>query len=335
MMRMPVFENPTAFLFLAAIPALFILRQLKIFKKVSFPVVFADWKGKSFVWKGKVSVFFNALSVFLGIAGYISLVCAFADPVIQKQEKIYTSKGADILFVLDTSPSMAARDIANMTRLDAAKQGIRTLVNNNRGAAFGLVAMASEAAAIVPPTVDHELFLRRLDSLVTGGLGEGTALGIGLSSAVYHLIASSAPKKCIVLITDGENNAGSIHPDTAANLAVQNGITVYTFGIGTKGTVPIEYVDPNSGKVHSGYYDSEFDSSSLEEIALAGGGTYFGIESTAAFAEALNSVSRKQNVLQTFHYKSSNRQLYSYFLIFSAIVFFAAWFIRRILLKEI
>ena len=99
--------------------------------------------------------------------------------------------------------------------------------------------------------------------------------------------------------------------------------------------MPIEYVDPNSGKVHSGYYDSEFDSSSLEEIALAGGGTYFGIESTAAFAEALNSVSRKQNVLQTFHYKSSNRQLYSYFLIFSAIVFFAAWFIRRILLKEI
>ena len=91
----------------------------------------------------------------------------------------------------------------------------------------------------------------------------------------------------------------------------------------------------SGGKVHSGYYDSEFDSSSLEEIALAGGGTYFGIESTAAFAEALNSVSRKQNVLQTFHYKSSNRQLYSYFLIFSAIVFFAAWFIRRILLKEI
>lgn len=335
MLRLPLFENPAAFLFLVAIPALFILRKLRVFKKIAFPLVFSDWKGKSFVWKGKVSGVLGVLSVVFSVLGYAALVCAFADPVIKKQEKIYTSRGADILFVLDTSPSMAARDIAGMTRLEAAKQGIRTLVNGNRGAAFGLVAMASEAAAVVPPTTDHELFLRRLDSLVTGGLGEGTAIGIGLSSAVYHLITSSAPKKCIVLITDGENNAGSIHPDTAAALAIESGITLYTFGIGTKGAVPIEYVDPQTGKVHAGYYDSEFDSSALEQIAAAGGGRYFGIESTQALAEALEMVSRRQKVLQTFHYKSSNRDLYSYFLIASAVLFFLGWFIRHILLKEI
>lgn len=335
MLRLPLFENPAAFLFLAAVPVLFILRKLGIFKKIAFPLVFADWKGKGFVWKGRASRVLSVLSGFFFVLGYVALVGAFADPVIKKQEKIYTSRGADILFVLDTSPSMAARDIANMTRLEAAKQGIRTLVNNKKGVAFGLVAMASEAATVVPPTVDHELFLKRLDTLVTGGLGEGTAIGIGLSNAIYHLVASSAPKKCIVLITDGENNAGSIHPDTAASLAVENGITLYTFGIGTKGAVPIEYVDPQTGKVHAGYYDSEFDSSALEEIALSGGGRYFGIESTQALAEALDTVSRRQKVLQTFHYKSSNRELYSYFLLASGILFLLGWFIRHILLKEV
>ncbi len=329
------FENPAAFLFLAAIPLLYILRKLKIFKRTAFPVVLADWQGKAFVWKKPASGILHWLSLFCTVAAFVLLVCAFAEPVITEQEKVYTSKGADILFVLDTSPSMASRDIANMTRLEAARQGIHTLVKNNKGAAFGLVAMASEAAAVVPPTVDHDFFLQRLDSLVIGGLGEGSALGTGLSSAVYHLIASDAPKKCIVLITDGENNAGAIHPETAAKIAAENGITLYTFGIGTKGSVPIEYVDPQTGKVHSGYYDSEFDSSSLEQIAYTGGGRYFGIESTSELAESLDLISRKESVTQSFHYKSLNRELYPYFMFFSAVLFFCAWFVRRVLLREI
>ncbi len=329
------FENPVAFVFLALIPLLFIFRKLKLFKKTAFPIVLSDWNGKNFVWKSRSLQFSALIATAFCIIGFVLLVCSLANPVIQNQEKVYTSKGADILFVLDTSPSMAARDIANMTRLEAAQQGIHTLVKNNRGAAFGLVAMASEAASLVPPTVDHDFFLQRLDSLVIGGLGEGSALGTGLSSAVYHLIASNAPKKCIVLITDGENNAGSIHPETAARLAVDNGITLYIFGIGTKGSVPIEYVDPQTGKVHAGYYDSDFDSSSLEQLAYIGGGRYFGIESTLELAESLDLISRKESVSQSFHYKAQIKELYSYFLILSAIFFFCSWIVHRIFLREI
>ncbi len=332
---MPSFENPAAFLFLLAIPFLYIMRFLKIFKKTAFPLVFADWKGKSFKWDGTVSNILSFIAMFLCVIAYIALVCAFAEPTIHQQEKVYTSKGADILFVLDTSPSMAARDIANMTRLQAAQHGIHTLVNNNKGAAFGLVAMASEAAVIVPPTIDHELFLKRLDSLVIGGLGEGSAIGIGLSSAVYHLISTNAPRKCIVLITDGENNAGSVHPDTAAELARRNNITLYTFGIGTKGSVPIEYIDPQNGKVHSGYYDSDFDSAPLESIAYTAGGRYFGIESTGALSQALTTISRKESVTQSFHYRNYDKKLYSYFIVAAALIFGVAWIIRRLILKEI
>lgn len=332
---MPVFENPAAFLFLLVLPFLYVMRKLKLFKRTAFPIVFADWEGKAFNWEGRFNLFMNFLARAFTICAYIVIVCAFAEPVIHHQEKIYTSKGADILFVLDTSPSMAAKDIANMTRLEAAQQGIHTLVNANKGAAFGLVAMASEAAAVVPPTTDHEMFLRRLDSLVIGGLGEGSAIGIGLSSAVYHLISSKAPRKCIVLITDGENNAGTVHPDTAAELARQNNITLYTFGIGTKGTVPIEYVDPQTGKVHAGYYDSDFDSSTLEEIAAAAGGRYFGIENTGSLSEALSVISRKESVTQSFHYRSSEQRLYNLFLMAGGVLFCFAWILRRLFLKEI
>ena len=329
------FMNPAGFLFLLLIPLVYTFRKIKIFSRITLPLTFSDWNGWVFTWDDKLRKAAAVFSEVLTVVGFLFVVTAYSEPVVHHQEKVFTSRGTDVLFVLDTSPSMAARDINGITRLEAAVSTINKLVESNPGASYGLVVMGSEAASVVPLTNDIAAFKTRLAKVQIGSMGDGTAIGTGLSSAVYHIKSTKAKRKCIVILTDGENNAGEIHPETAGALAKKNGITLYTVGIGTKGTVPIEYVDPNSGKVHSGYYDSEFDSSSLEEIALAGGGTYFGIESTAAFAEALNSVSRKQNVFQTFHYKSSNRQLYSYFLIFSAIVFFAAWFIRRILLKEI
>lgn len=329
------FENPWAFLFILVLPLFYIFRKLKIFKKVSFPLVFCDWKGKSFEWNGKSLKFFSFLSETLKSLSYIILVCALAEPVKITQEKVFISRGADIFFVVDTSPSMASLDISNMTRLDAAKVGIKTLVSENKGASFGLVAMASEAAVIVPPTIDHSLFFERMNSLSVGELGDGSAIGIGLSTAVYHLISSKAPKKCIVLITDGENNAGSIHPKTASHLASENDIVLYVFGIGTKGSVPIEYVDPKSGKVHSGYYNSDFDSSSLEEFALDAGGRYFGIESTSSLSDALNLISRKESVTQSFYYKTNDVKLYKYFLIAASIIFVLGFFIRQFILKEL
>lgn len=332
---MPVFENPAAFLFLLFIPGLYICRKLNVFRKIAFPLTFSDWEGKSFVWEGKISKIINVIATIISNLGFIMLVIAFSKPIIHQQERIYTSKGADILFVLDTSPSMASKDIAGMSRLEAAKMGIRTLVNSNKGASFGLISMASEAAAIVPPTVDHNLFIERLDSLYIGGLGDGSAIGIGLSSAIYHLMASSAPKKCIVLITDGENNAGAVHPDTAAILAKENNITLYIFGIGTKGTVPIEYIEPTTGKVYSGFYESEFDTTALEAIASVANGRFFGIESTSALSDALATISRKESVTQTFHYKSMNTKLYTTFLFLAGVLFCFVWFMRRVILKEI
>ena len=332
---MIAFENPAAFFLLLLPPIYIILRKTGVFRRLSFPLTIADWGGTAFDWKGSLRSVVRLFSMLLGLAAYISAVIACADPVVHQQERIYTSRGSDILFVIDTSPSMAARDIAGGTRLDAAKTGIRTLMAANRGMSFGLVAMGSEAATVVPPTNDHELFLKRLDTVAVGAQGDGSAIGTGLSTAVYHLISSKAPKKCIVLITDGENNAGEIHPETAALLAQKNGITIYTFGIGTRGTVPIEYVDPDSGRIISGYYDSEFDTKPLEEIARAAGGLYFGIESTGSLASALTTVGAQESTVQSYHLRSLDTHYHEHLLLVCALCVLAGWLIRRLFLQEV
>lgn len=334
-----VFQNPAAFLFILVVPLLFALRKAGFFRKFSIPLTLSDWGGTAFSWRGRLAAFLSFFSGALMLFGYIALVVAFSDPVVRHHEKVFTSRGTEILFVVDTSPSMAARDIpylnSTINRLDAARLGIKTLVEAEKGATFALVAMASEAVSVVPPTCDHDVFLDRLDSLKIGALGDGSAIGTGLCSAVYHLVATSAPRKCIVLVTDGENNAGSIHPETAAALADENGISVYVLGIGTRGTVLVEYVDPNTGDVRSGLYESDFDRGALERIASAAGGRYFGIETIPSLSESLSSIAGRERVIQNFHIRTVEELFYYKFLVASAVLFMAGWFVRRVCLSEI
>ena len=105
------FENPAAFFLLILIPALFILRHLKIFNRITFPAVLADWEGRRFEWKGRPQKFLSVLASIFFTAGFLISVAALAAPVLSNQEKVYTSLGTDIVFVVDTSPSMSAKDV--------------------------------------------------------------------------------------------------------------------------------------------------------------------------------------------------------------------------------
>lgn len=331
---MPNFQNPAAFLLLILIPLLFILRKLKIFNRISFPAVLADWDGFKFEWHGKFQKFLSILAkVFLAL-GFILVVIAFADPVISYQEKVYTSIGTDIIFVVDTSPSMAAKDVNGAMRLEAAKNAIFSLSKEHDGYRYGLVGLGSNASVMVPPTGDSALFEQQLAGISVGSFGNGSAIGDGLSTAVCHLASSSAPKKCIILLTDGENNAGEIHPETAAKLAAENNITLYVIGVGSKGTVPIEYTDPVSGKQYSGYLDSDFNSASLRKIATIGNGRYFEVRTIDELNSTLQTVSKIENVSQNFNYRTVNKSYYKNFLLLALILFVIAWFIKRIILRE-
>lgn len=329
------FTNPAAFLLFLLLPVYHILHKLKIFNRISFTAVLADWEGYHFEWKGRYQKIMSAMEkLFLG-AGVILVVIAFADPVISSREKVYTTLGTDVVFVVDTSPSMAAKDINGSMRIEAAKNAIYTLSQNNTGCRFGIVGLGSNASVLVPPTTDLATFTQRLSQITVGLYGNGSAIGDGLSTAVCHLASSTAPKKCIILLTDGENNAGEIHPETAVKLAAENAITVYVVGVGSKGTVPIEYTDPITGKQYSGYLDSDFNSSSLKKIASIGKGRYFEVRSLEELSATLNTVAKIEEVSQSFTYRTINKTYYQKFLLVAIILLALSWFIKHVLLQEI
>lgn len=329
------FQNPAGFLLLLLLPLFFILRKFKILNQTVIYTVLGDWEGKYFSWKGSLRKFFSILTKIMMGTGFFLTVFAFADPVISSQEKVYTSLGTDLIFVVDTSPSMAAADIDGECRIDSAKKAISELMKAYNGFRYGIVGLGSNASVIVPPTPDQSVFLRRMDEIKVGMLGNGSAIGDGLSTAVCHLASSSAPKKCIILLTDGENNAGEIHPETAAKLAADNKITLYVVGIGSKGRVPIEYTDFQSGKQYSGYLESDFNSNSLKKIAETGLGRYFEVRTIDELARSLTSVAKTELVEQTFTYKTITTSYYKKILFIAIILFLLTYFFKRFVLQEI
>ena len=117
-------------------------------------------------------------------------------------------------------------------------------------------------------------------------MGDGTALGLGLGLAALHLRASSAPRRVAVLITDGENNAGAVHPQTAAEALAENGVSLWVIGAGSSGAVPIDYVDPATNMRRTGTLESRFNPETLRTIARRGGGSFVSAPSLAAFQAA-------------------------------------------------
>ena len=328
------FQTPLAFLLLLLIPLLFILRKLHIFNIITFRVNLGDWNGKHFIWNGKLQKFLSVIATSLVFISFTLVVLAFADPVKVHQEKVYTSLGTDIVFVLDTSPSMAAKDINGLRRIDAAKDAIRTLALDKNGNRYGIVEFGSNASVAVPPTSDLDFFTGILSELDVGAMGNGSAIGDGLSTAIYHLSSSKAENKCIILLTDGENNAGAIHPETASELASSNNINLYVVGIGSKGKVPIEYTDPITGKLYSGHLNSDYSFDQLRKIATIGNGGFFEVKTIGDLQIALLSVSNTEAVTQDFTYKTKNKTYYDKFILVALILISIAWFIKRIVLKE-
>lgn len=328
------FENPLAFFLLLLIPAFYFLRAVHIFSSPSIPLTLGDWNGSAFEYKQTLRTFFSFLAHFFSVIGFTLLVVAYTNPTISHQEKIYVSKGSDILYVLDVSPSMAARDMSDLTRLEAAKSAIKALETKHNGSAAGIIEMGKDAKVLVPCTMDRALFFEKLDNLVVGDMGDGTAIGTGLLCALFHLKSSRAPKKNIVLITDGENNSGIVHPHTAAALLKENNINLYILGIGTRGRVPVEYIDPATKRLYTGTLESDYDTMALFQIAAEANGTFFETNSLSSLSETLETVNKTASTIQSYSIKNSDKPLYRTFLCFTLMFFIASFLLKRFFLKE-
>jgi Ca-activated chloride channel family protein len=266
------------------------------------------------------------------IIGAVFLFIAAAGPHFIYTETVWLSRGADILFVLDVSPSMAGMDMNGRSRFEAACELIRDFAGRRPQDAMGLVAVGEDAALLAPLTTDREALYSRLDSLGIGELGDGTALGMGLATAGLHIGRSEAPRRAVVLITDGENNAGAVHPETAAGLLGGMGVSLWVIGVGSSGDIPINYLDPVTNMRRVGTFESRFDTEALETIAQKGNGILIAAPSADAFASAFARLDQGEMVIRRSGIARRKDPVHWFFIMAAVFLLWGVRFVRRSLL---
>lgn len=198
------------------------------------------------------------------------LIVALTRP--QTHDSFRTSRvnGTDIVLALDISGSMNAKDF-EPTRFAAAKEVASRFVSQRENDNIGLVIFAGESLSLMPLTNDRSALVNAIKNIEMGELTDGTAIGDGLVSAINRIVTGKAKSKSIILLTDGTNNAGDVPPATAAQIAKQKGIRVYTIGVGTNGNIKI--TDPYG--FSSTTIETKIDEESLKNIAETTNGKYF------------------------------------------------------------
>jgi Ca-activated chloride channel family protein len=290
------FDRPLLMAFLFALFPLAVFFGSRLRPLASMTVPLGPPGGTPFKPPLNPEILLRALRL-LEYGGVLLLAAAAGGPVIKTGETVWLDRGADILFVLDTSPSMAALDMEGANRFDAARKLMEDFALRRPSDAIGLVAVGNDAGLLAPPTTDRRLLLSRLEALRIGEMGDGTALGTGLALALFHLNRSTAPRRAVVLITDGENNAGAIRPETAAAMypaGDSGGVSLWVIGVGSGGEAPIDYVDPVTRMRRTGAFNSRFDTESLERISREAGGHYLSAASASGFAAAFERLDREE-----------------------------------------
>jgi Ca-activated chloride channel family protein len=233
-----------------------------------------------------------SLYVFRTIA-LCSLIIALARPrTVDISNQTKTTKGVDIVMAIDVSGSMLAKDL-KPNRMEALKRVAADFVEERPNDRIGLVLYASEAYTKTPVTSDKAIILQAIkDIKYDTVLQDGTGIGMGLATAVNRLKDSKAKSRVIILLTDGVNNAGFIEPETAADIAKQYGIKVYTVGIGTNGMAEFPYAyAPNGGFLFK-MQKVEIDEQLMKTIAKKTDGRYFRATSNDKLAEIYNSINK-------------------------------------------
>ena len=265
------FLHPQFFLLLLLIPAVayWYYRQYNNrYATLRMPSLQSVEGSKS--WRGRL----RASLPILRVLCFVALVIALARPRQLFQEEEVNAEGIDIMMVMDLSSSMLARDF-QPDRLEVCKRVATEFVEKRTYDRIGLSVFAGEAFTQCPLTTDHRVVKDFLANLQCGLLEDGTAIGMGLATAVNRLKDSPSKSKVVILLTDGVNNAGYIQPETAAEIAQEFDIKTYTIGVGTNGDALTPVNRRSDGRYMFGLAKVEIDEDLLKQIAEMTGGKYF------------------------------------------------------------
>lgn len=218
----------------------------------------------------------------------VFLITALARPQLQNTTVEQSAEGIDMVISIDISSSMLAEDI-EPNRLIAAKEVAADFIDKRTSDRIGINVFARESFTVVPPTLDYNLVRNMLETVDLGMVRDGTAIGMGIATAINRLRDSEAESRVIILLTDGMNNAGEIDPVTAGEMAAAFGIRIYAIGIGTRGTAPYPIDDPVFGRRYQNV-PVEIDEEMLMHIADITGGEYWRATDLDEFIEVYNEI---------------------------------------------
>jgi Ca-activated chloride channel family protein len=322
------FAQPWAFLLLLAVPViLYLMRRARGKSTPKMPVSSLGLLGEK--PQRNFRLFLRPVPRIFSLVALVLLIAAFARPQVPWRDNRRKVEGIDIMLVCDVSESMRALDFTPY-RLAVAKEVMKEFVAGRDGDQIGVVIFGKETFTLCPLTHDYSAlmtFIDRIDFDLVNG--QATAIGMGLANAVNKLRDSPAKSKVIILLTDGEDNAGSIKPLDAGILAKEMNCRVYTIGIGRKGGPPVQIPVKTGNGFTLQYSQSNMDTDTLTKIAEDTGGLFF----EAANGEKLKQIFDQIDKLETTEFNINETNYYdelAHMLLLPALLLFGlAFFLEQ------
>jgi Ca-activated chloride channel family protein len=325
------FANPWFLLLLLLIP-IFAFWNYKSKQRRHVDIPLPSLKGIANIRSNR-SILLKYLPILRALA-FSLFVIALARPQTSLKEEDIKAEGIDIFLAIDLSSSMLARDF-KPDRLEVSKAVAIDFVGKREFDRIGLAVFAGESFTQCPLTTDHKVVNDFLGSLNCGFLEDGTAIGMGLASAVNRLKDSKAKSKVVILLTDGVNNSGYVRPITAAEIAKEFDIKVYTIGVGSSGNALTPVSRRSNGEYVFGMARVQIDEALLEEIANMTGGKYY----RATSEQALQNIYDEINTLEKTEMQVTTVKRYSdefrIFLLAGLIFFLLELLLKYVFLRSI
>ncbi len=321
-----IFINSTL-LYLILIPIAILIWYFFQHLRISSSIIFTDTK--SLTNETTIKEQLRHLPYLLKVISCILLIIALARPQSSTNWEESTTEGIDIVLAIDVSTSMLAEDL-KPNRIEAAKNVAVNFISKRVNDRIGLVIFAGESFTQCPLTTDHNVLINLFKDLKSGTIEDGTAIGMGLATGVNRLKESTAISKVIILLTDGVNNTGMVNPLTAAEIAKQFGIRVYTIGVGTE-----EGLAPVSTPYGTQYMEVNIDEKTLQDIATLTDGKYFRATNKNSLRKIYNDIDvlEKSKIEITEFHKRSEK--FVPFVLWAFSILLLAFILQRTYFKQI
>lgn len=325
------FANPELFVLFALIPLLVLAYVLRLKREK------ASIRLSSFMHLPKSTADFKVVSRHLPFALKVLalslLIVALARPQSTLSWQDVSTEGIDIVISMDISGSMLAEDL-KPNRLEAAKNVAIDFIKGRPNDRIGLVIFSGESFTQAPLTTDHAVLKNLFKDVTNGMIEDGTAIGMGLATAVNRLRESDAKSRVVILLTDGFNTQGSIPPLTAAEIAREFGVRVYTIGVGTLGKAPYPFTT-SFGTTAYQNVEVKIDEPTMKEIAQMTGGKYFRATNNRSLAAIYDEIDQlEKSKIEVTEYRKKKEEFFP-FALAAAIVLLIAFSLKHTLYRTI